>query len=245
MNKELEAFAYISSHDLQEPLRKIQTFATRIAEKEKQNLSEYGKDYFSRMQNAAVRMQTLIDDLLAYSRTNNAERRYEATNLSLLVEEVKADFQEELQQKGATIEIGEMCTIDIIPFQFRQLLYNLVGNSLKFSVADRPPHIKIQSTIIAKNPLEKNPLDTFESYCHIQLADNGIGFEQQYGEKIFELFQRLHGRATFMGTGIGLAIVKKIVDNHDGLIKARGEVNQGATFDIYIPASLSEEGLKG
>lgn len=235
MNKELEAFAYISSHDLQEPLRKIQTFATRIAEKESENLSTYGKDYFERMQNAAARMQTLIDDLLAYSRTTTGERKYEPTALSHIVDGVKADFSEELQQKQATVEVGEMCTISIIPFQFRQLLYNLIGNSLKFSVPDRLPVIRIESKIALGKHLNEALLASDTEYCHIRVADNGIGFEQQYGEKIFELFQRLHGRSNYIGTGIGLAIVKKIVDNHNGLIKAHGAVNEGAVFDIYLP----------
>ena len=235
MNKELEAFAYISSHDLQEPLRKIQTFATRIAAKELENLSEYGKDYFARMQKAAARMQTLIDDLLAYSRTTTTERKYESADLKEIVDEVKKDLQEELQQKSASIEVGEMCTIEIIPFQFRQLLYNLIGNSLKFSTADRDPYIKIESRIADGSKFKNDNLSDEIKYCHIRIADNGIGFEQQYSEKIFELFQRLHNRTHYEGTGIGLAIVKKIVDNHCGVIMAKGEVNKGATFDIYLP----------
>jgi|GEM_PF-992579 len=237
MNKELEAFAYISSHDLQEPLRKIQTFATRIAAKELENLSEYGRDYFARMQNAAARMQTLIDDLLAYSRTTSTERKYESSDLKEIIDEIKTDLQEELQQKHANIEVGEMCTIDIIPFQFRQLLYNLIGNSLKFSSADRAPHIQIESKISHGSKFKSERLSDEIRYCHISIADNGIGFEQQYGEKIFELFQRLHNRSSYEGTGIGLAIVKKIVDNHHGVIMARGEVDKGATFDIYLPVS--------
>ena len=145
MNKELESFAYVSSHDLQEPLRKIQTFASQISEKETENLSDSGRDKFKRMQNAANRMQTLIQDLLAYSRTNTQERKFEITDLNKIIEEVKADLKEELQQKHATIEIGEMCEIKVIPFQFRQLMYNLISNSLKFSNRDTHLHIKIKS----------------------------------------------------------------------------------------------------
>ncbi len=137
MNKELQTFAYISSHDLQEPLRKIQTFSTQIIEKEYQNLSEAGKDKFRRMENAAKRMQTLIDDLLAYSRTNTQEGKFEKTDLNKIIEEVKDDLKEEIQQKHATIEVEEMCEANIIPFQFRQLLFNLLSNSLKFSKPDR------------------------------------------------------------------------------------------------------------
>ena len=147
MNKELESFAYISSHDLQEPLRKIQTFATLLLNKEAANLTENGKDHFKRMQRAAERMQTLIDDLLAYSRTNTSERKFENTNLNKIVDEVKSDLKEELQHKHATIETNEMCEVSIIPFQFRQLLHNLISNSLKFSIPGKPPHIKIESII--------------------------------------------------------------------------------------------------
>ena len=145
MNKELQSFAYISSHDLQEPLRKIQTFSTRIFETEEKNLSDAGKNYFRRMQDAALRMQTLIEDLLAYSRTKSVDRKYEHTDLNKIVEEVKADLKEELQQKQAIIEATGLCKVNVIPFQFRQLLLNLLGNSLKFSKPTYPPHIKIKT----------------------------------------------------------------------------------------------------
>ncbi len=235
MNKELQTFAYISSHDLQEPLRKIQTFSTQIIEKESQNLSESGKDRFLRMQNAAKRMQTLIDDLLTYSRTNMQERKFEKTDLNKIIEEVKDDLKEELQQKHATIEVEEMCEGIIIPFQFRQLLFNLLSNSLKFS--KQAPHIKIKSEIGAGGKLNNQKLAKEVKYCHISVSDNGIGFEQQYNEKIFEVFQRLHSKNEYEGTGIGLSIVKKIVENHNGVITAKGELNKGATFDIYIPTT--------
>lgn len=235
MNQELQSFAYISSHDLQEPLRKIQTFATLILEKEFENLSDNGKDKFQRMQNAAQRMQTLINDLLSYSRTNIQERVFEKADLSKIVEEVIEDLKEEIEQKNATIENCENCEVNIIPFQFRQLLYNLVSNSLKFSNPKTPIVIKIQSKIIKGALLNNKRLEEDTNYCHIQISDNGIGFEQQYSSKIFEVFQRLHGKLEYTGTGIGLAIVKKIVDNHNGIITATGEKNKGATFNIYIP----------
>ncbi|CAN5449219.1 hypothetical protein BH11BAC3_BH11BAC3_34070 [soil metagenome] len=239
MNTELQSFAYISSHDLQEPLRKIQTFTSQIIEKEAQNLSEFGKDKFQRMYNAANRMQKLIEDLLSYSRTSNAEKIFEKINLKKIVEEVKEDLKEELQAKHAQIEAADMCTINIIPFQFRQLIYNLVSNSLKFSVAERPPHILIQSSMLLNTTLTHKNHVKKGDYCHISISDNGIGFEPQYSEKIFEVFQRLHNQSQFKGTGIGLAIVKKIVDNHHGIITANGELNKGATFDIYIPTSIA------
>ncbi|OSZ81074.1 hypothetical protein CAP36_07510 [Chitinophagaceae bacterium IBVUCB2] len=234
MNKELQSFAYISSHDLQEPLRKIQTFATLIVEKESQNLSENGKDKFRKMQNAAQRMQTLINDLLTYSRTNTNERKFEKTDLSLIINEVNEDLKEELEQKNARIESEEVGEVNIIPFQFRQLLYNLVSNSLKFSKAGTPPLIKIKTEIVSGQSFNKY-LAKETNYCHISISDNGIGFEPQYSKKIFEVFQRLHGRTEYTGTGIGLAIVKKIVENHNGFITAKGEPGEGATFDIYIP----------
>ncbi len=235
MNKELQSFAYISSHDLQEPLRKIQTFASRIVEKESHNLTEGGQYYFNRMQDAALRMQTLIDDLLAYSRTSSADRNFELTDLDTIFEEVKSDFKEELKQKNATIDATGLTELRVIRFQFRQLLQNLVSNSLKFSDPGRMLTIKIKGEVAKGSYFENKKLSEYTEYYHISIADNGIGFEQQFSEKIFELFQRLHGKQEYNGTGIGLAIVKKIVENHKGIISARGELNKGATFDIFIP----------
>ncbi|MBF4517896.1 PAS domain S-box protein [Flavobacterium sp. ANB] len=235
MNKELQSFAYISSHDLQEPLRKIQTFATQIIERESENLSEIGKDKFQRMQNAAQRMQTLINDLLSYSRTSTAERVFEKIDLSEIIDEVKEDLKEEIEQKNAVVESIKTCEIDIIPFQFRQLIYNLVSNSLKFTKPDVSPVIKIKSVIEKGENIDNELVSPEKKYCHISLSDNGIGFDQQYNTKIFEVFQRLHGREQYNGTGIGLAIVKKIVENHNGIITAKGEKDKGATFDIYLP----------
>jgi hypothetical protein len=235
MNKELQSFAYISSHDLQEPLRKIQTFASRLIDKEYNNLSDNGKELFKRMQNAAERMQTLIDDLLAYSRTNTSERKFELTDLNTIVEEVRDDLKEEILHKHAAIETSDLCEVRIIPFQFRQLLQNLISNSLKFSDPARLPLIKITDRI-ARGAILPNPkLSPEVVYCHIRITDNGIGFEQHFSDRIFELFQRLHGRQDYAGTGIGLAIVKKIVENHHGVITATGELGIGATFDIYLP----------
>ena len=236
MNKELEAFTYISSHDLQEPLRKIQTIASRILEKEQQTLSDAGKDYFNRMQEAANRMRILIDDLLLYSRTNNLEKNFENTDLTKIVETVKNDLKETIQEKNASIDADEMCKAPIIPFQFNQLFTNLISNSLKFSIAGKPAHIIIKSKVDTGDAFNNKDLLPGQRYCHISVADNGIGFEPQFKDRIFEVFQRLHGKNEYAGTGIGLAIVKKIVDNHDGIITATSELNKGARFDIYIPA---------
>lgn len=235
MNKELQSFAYVSSHDLQEPLRKIQTFSALLLESEYGNLSEDGQEYFKRMQSAAKRMQSLIDDLLSYSRTTISERKYEPTDLNQLIKEVKRDLQEELVQHNAVIETEELCTLNIIPFQFRQLLQNLISNSLKFSIKDRQPHIEIASEKGFGSEFNFKRLSPTTHYCHIRISDNGIGFDPKYGERIFELFQRLHGKDKYQGTGIGLAIVKKIVENHNGFIAAHGKPNEGATFDIYLP----------
>lgn len=242
MNKELQAFTYISSHDLQEPLRKIQTFASRILDKEYQQLSETGKEYFTRMNDSASRMQLLIDDLLTYSRTTTSERKFEDTSLNDILETVKLDLRDEIQQKNAVIEAENLCRASIIPFQFQQLFYNIISNSLKFSRTDVLPRISITCALAEGQRLTNEQLDAITRYYHIRFADNGIGFDQKYGERIFEVFQRLNGKSEYSGTGIGLAIVKKIVENHGGIIEATGQLNAGATFDMYIPQIRSKSG---
>ncbi len=235
-NKELLAFTYVSSHDLQEPLRKIQTFADRISAKESQNLTDRGKEYFHRIQESAKRMQTLIEDLLAFSRVNTGERIFVTTDLGVIIDEVKNDLKETIEEKRATIDGTELCPANIIPFQFRQLMLNLIGNALKFSIPEIPPHITIKSIIAKGSELHNEKLSPDKEYCHIIVQDNGIGFESKFNDRIFEVFQRLHDDDEYAGTGIGLAIVKKIVENHNGIITASSELNKGARFDIYIPA---------
>lgn len=237
MNKELESFAYISSHDLQEPLRKIQTFATRIIEKDHQTLSPRGIDMFQRMQQAANRMQILINDLLAYSRSNTSGGKFEETNLKTIIDEVIEDLKDDIREKNAIVEATELGHAHVIPFQFRQMMHNLISNALKFSKSGITPHIIIKSSIQQGADLNMKELFPFSRYCHISITDNGIGFEQQYSERIFQLFQRLHDRESYQGTGIGLSIVKKIVDNHNGFITAESELGKGSAFDIYIPAN--------
>ena len=241
-NKELEAFTYVSSHDLQEPLRKIQIFASILLEDENLNLSDNGKYNFQRIQSAARRMQQLIEDLLAFSRINTTERKFEKTDLNIIIEEVKIDLKDTIQEKHATIEATEICPGNIIAFQFSQLMYNLISNALKFSNPDIPPHIVITSRIVKgskfhnKMPaLPAGMLSPEKNYCHITVKDNGIGFEPHFSKRIFEVFQKLHSKEEYTGTGIGLAIVKKIVENHNGIIIATSELNKGARFDIYIP----------
>lgn len=236
INMELQSFAYVASHDLQEPLRKIQTFSGRLLQKEVQNLSESGKDYFERIRKSTDRMQTLIEDLLTYSRTNTVERVFEKIQINEIINEVKEEFKEIITEKNAIIEVSGTCEINAIPFQFKQLITNLVGNSLKFSKPEVPPHILIKSRFITAANAVNLPLLPNQKYCQITIADNGIGFDEEYKDRIFEIFQRLHGKSEYKGTGIGLAIVKKIVDNHNGFITASGVPGEGATFDIYIPS---------
>ena len=235
MNVELQSFAYVSSHDLQEPLRKIQTFISRIIEKENDSLSDTGKNYFGRIQDSANRMQNLIKDLLAYSRTNTSGKEFKLVNLNAIIEEAQLDLKEKLDEKNGSMEIGDMSEVSIIPFQFVQLMSNLMSNSIKFSIPGIPPKIKITSTEVNGDEIKDLDLLPYRKYCHITFSDNGIGFDTEHKDKIFEVFQRLHGKNDYEGTGIGLAIVKKIVMNHDGFIQASGKLNKGVTFDIYVP----------
>jgi signal transduction histidine kinase len=235
MNIELQSFAYISSHDLQEPLRKIQTFASRLSDLDEQNISANAKTYLSRIEFAAKRMQTLIQDLLSYSRTNSAERVFVTVSLDDIAEEIKSDFSERIEEKNAKVNFAPLGEATVIPFQFRQLLHNLVGNALKFSRIDVPPVIDIKANKIKGSNFKQRIDYPDKIYYHLKISDNGIGFDAEYKERIFDVFQRLNTDSEFAGTGIGLAIVKKIVENHKGIITANGEKNKGATFDIYIP----------
>lgn len=236
MNRELESFAYVSSHDLQEPLRKIQTYAGRILDNENENLSVNGKKYFRIMQESALRMQTLIEDLLTFSGLSTTGRQFENNDLNDIVEKIKTELNETIVSKQAIIEVGELCPVHVIQFQFYQLLQNLITNSIKFARPGHPPHIIIQSKIVEGNKLKKYDLLPHIQYCHISIRDNGIGFEKKFYGKIFEVFQKLHSKDEYAGTGIGLAIVKKIVDNHNGHITVTSQLNSGTTFDIYLPA---------
>ncbi|HEX8037677.1 MAG TPA: PAS domain S-box protein [Chryseosolibacter sp.] len=235
MNEELSSFAYISSHDLQEPLRKIQTFSDRILELEYNNLSDKGKDYFERMQRGAQRMQKLIHDILAYSRTTTSDKRLEETDLNEILKQSKNELEIQISEKNAVIESQPLPTLKVIPFQIQQLFNNLLSNALKFSKADVPPHIVVSSETVNADAVQGIYSPSATRYLHISIADNGIGFEPVYEKKIFEVFQRLHGRAEYGGTGIGLAICKKIVENHHGVLRAESIPNQGATFHIYLP----------
>jgi light-regulated signal transduction histidine kinase (bacteriophytochrome) len=232
---ELTSFTYVSSHDLQEPLRKIQTFSSRILEQEEKNLSASGKDYFQRVQQAVKRMQKIIEDLVIYSNINSATKTYVSTNLQEIIEKVKSEHKDLIAKKNASINFSGQTEIMAIPYQAHQLISNLVSNALKFSDGSKPTNISISSRIKKGKELNNTNLSAEKQYSHIKVSDNGIGFEPKFCERIFEVFQRLHGREEYEGTGIGLAICRKIVENHNGIITATGKLHIGASFDIYIP----------
>lgn len=240
-NKELESFSYIASHDLQEPLRKIQAFTSRLLQKENDNLSEWGKDVFSKVQAAASRMQRLIEALLNFSRLDKTQDEPEPTDVNTMLEEIKHQLGETIETKKAIIEADQLPVMTVIPIQFQQLLINLISNALKYSKPDIAPHIRITYGLKEGKSIPGNSASDKNKYHHLTFTDNGIGFDQQYSEKIFELFQRLHGKSEFEGTGIGLAICKKIVENHKGFINAKGETDKGAEFNIYIPTEKKVE----
>lgn len=234
-NMELDAFTYISSHDLQEPLRKVQTFANLILSNEYPNLSEDGKAKFNRILYATNRMRELINSLLAFSRATLVDKRFETVDLNDIIADVKEALRENLLEKRASITTDFHDTVKVIPFQFVQLMENLIHNAIKFAQEDVLLQITIKSRLIKGYETGNPELSPEAHYCHISFGDNGIGFEQQHHEKIFGVFQKLHGRDLYEGTGIGLAIVKKIIENHNGFINAVGEPLKGATFNIYIP----------
>jgi len=231
MNSELEAFNYISSHDLQEPLRKIQLFTDTIEREEAGNLSEKSKTAFHKIKTSAFRMQNLINDLLIYSKTKFDDRKFEVKDLNVIAKDVIEDLTNEFENKNVLFDIKELGKLSVIEFQFRQLLYNLINNSLKFASPERDLIITLSAEITNG---ELNKLAPLTKYYKITISDNGIGFDPLYSDKIFGLFQALHTKP-LKSTGIGLTIVKRIVENHHGFIKAKGVLNQGAKFEIFIP----------
>ena len=234
-NAELEQFAYVASHDLQEPLRKIQAFGDRLKMKcDAANLVE-GRDFLERMQSAAARMQTLINDLLTFSRVISSSQPFSPVELTPLIKGVLGDLEVRIEQTKATVEVGELPAIDADTTQMRQLFQNLVGNALKFQPAGHAPVIKISARIL-KSPFAGTPEeDPYAEQCEILVEDNGIGFEEKYIEKIFAVFQRLHGRNEYEGTGVGLAVCRRITDRHGGTITARSKLGEGACFVVTVP----------
>lgn len=234
-NDQLSAFAHVASHDLQEPLRKIQVFINRLFELDGDNISEKGRDLFKRIAASSERMTNLIHDLLEYSQSSGKSAKAELVDLNVVLKEVTEELQLKIDHKGAKIDHAGLPCVRAIRFQLYQLFLNLIINALKFSRPDVAPVIRIQAQIVKGYQIKNAMGDPDLSYHHISISDNGIGFDSVFAERIFEMFQRLHSRQDYDGTGIGLSICKKIVQNHDGIITAEGVRNSGATFHIYLP----------
>jgi signal transduction histidine kinase len=235
-NEELERFAYVASHDLQEPLRKIILFSDQLAVKYKSVLNEDGQDFVERIMKASERMRALIKNILTFSRSSSSTEPFEPTDLNVLLDGVLSDLEVYIDQKKATFEITKLPELKINPEQFRQLFQNLIINSLKFSKEGRPPKISISGEkMLGAHIAGIAPNRTNEYFYCIAVRDNGIGFEQKYADEIFTLFKRLNSYDKFEGTGIGLSICKKIADKHNGHITVRSVVGEGSTFTIALP----------
>jgi signal transduction histidine kinase len=238
-NKELDRFAFMASHDLQEPLRKIITFSDRLSSKYSTKLDEEADMYINRIQTSAERMRVLIKDILELSKIAADKDSFIETNMNNLITEVLSDMEFNIKEKQAKILVERLPAIHVNPSLIRALFQNLISNSLKYSKKTINPIIRISSEI----SFEKNQTDInlTEKYCRIQITDNGIGFDQKDATQIFSIFKRLHFNNEFEGTGIGLAICKKIVDQHNGFISARSKLDEGSTFIISIPILAKEQ----
>ncbi len=221
-NRELEDFAYVASHDLQEPLRKIQAFGDRLKARYAAALTTEGLDYLQRMQSAAGRMQALINDLLIFSRVTTKAQPFQPVDLMAVARDVVHDLEVRIHEAHGEVVIGVLPTVDADAVQMRQLLQNLVGNGLKFHRKDAPPRVELSGNVIGGS-------------AQVVIADNGIGFDEKYAERIFTMFERLHGRAAYEGTGIGLAICRKIAQRHGGDVRARSTPGEGARFTVTLP----------
>jgi len=237
VNQNLEQFAYVASHDLQEPLRKINMFSALLQDKYANELNETGVRNLGIIRNAATRMTTLIQDLLAFSRVSRQDHLFEVVDLHQVLQQVLTDVDVLIQQKGAVIDYDVLCSVNGIPLHMTQLFQNLLSNALKFSKPDVPPVISVTSRMLEPQEVAANAqLQNGTVYCEIKVKDNGIGFDPTYARKIFVIFQRLHGRGEYEGSGIGLALCQKIVIAHHGIIYAESTEKQGATFTVILPA---------
>lgn len=234
-NQNLQEFAYVASHDMKEPLRKISTFGQMLLQFADEGLNEKGKFFAQKMIEGSFRMQQMVDDLLSFAVISN-NKAFERVSLNQIVDKVLTDLELKIRDKNATIEVGDLPDAKVVSAQFEQLFLNLISNSLKFSKEDVPPLITIHSSYPNKDEIKALGLLPRTKYLKITVTDNGIGFEPEYANKIFGMFQRLHGKVDYEGSGIGLSVCKKIVENHGGIIKATGHLNVGATFEIIIPA---------
>ena len=239
-NRELEQFAYVASHDLQEPLRKIRTFSDRLKSLCDCTLSEAGVECLQRMQGAAERMELLIDGLLSLSRVTTQGQSFVPVDLGQVVREVLSDLETQIERQAGRLEVGYLPTIQADPLQMRQLLQNLIANGLKFHRLEEPPVVRIAGKLLAGRQQRPSRQPGLEERCQIVVEDNGIGFEDKYRERIFDVFERLHPRDVFEGTGIGLALCRKIVERHGGQITARGTLGQGSVFEVVLPAIHSK-----
>jgi len=236
-NKELSAFNHIASHDLQEPLRKVQTFISRIREKDYETFPENVKNYFSGIERATTRMQMFIEDLLLYSRASNVAKVFEVTDLNVILENAKQELSQRIEEKNVIIHLSSFLPmLNVIPFQIQQLFNNLLSNSIKYSKLDVSPVISIDSNMIFAKDVPFFIGNSKSKYYKISISDNGIGFDPQHADHIFNLFYRLHNKSEYSGTGVGLAICKVIVENHKGFIHAEGIPNVGSTIIFYLPA---------
>jgi PAS domain S-box-containing protein len=234
-NAELQQFASIASHDLQEPLRKIQAFGDRLKTKCNEALTEQGRDYLDRMQNAAGRMQTLIDDLLMLSRITTKAQPFVPVDLAQVIQEVLSDLEVRIDETKGQVEVGSLPTIEADSLQMRQLLQNLIGNALKFHPKTEPPKVRIYSQLLNDEEQQPTGNSITPTHCQIVVEDNGIGFDEKYLDRIFNVFQRLQGRSEYEGTGMGLAICRKIAERHGGSLTAESTPGQGATFIVTLP----------
>ncbi|KAB2833262.1 MAG: HAMP domain-containing protein [Candidatus Brocadia sp.] len=234
-NKDLEQFAYIVSHDLQEPLRKVLVFGDRLIMKHGKALNNEGCDYIERMKNAAKRMQTLITDLLAYSRVTTHTRPFALIDLAKLIQAVIYDLEIQLERTGGRVILGELPVIHADAAQMRQLFQNLIGNALKYHRHEVPPVIEIQAHCLEGMNEDQTQASRDNGFCEITVTDNGIGFDEKYAEYIFGVFQRLHRRDQYEGTGVGLSLCRKIVERHGGRITATSAPGKGAKFTIVLP----------